>query len=105
MLLVQRTHIQIPFYDELEHWGPTLTGVRMGQGWFLIAVDRGRLRHLYRQLSLEREMATDFVFLPGKFHGLKEPGRLQYMWSQRIRHDSVDEHACKGSCRSPSRGL
>ena len=27
------------------------------------------------------------VLLPGKFHGTEEPGRLQSMGSQRVRHD------------------
>ena len=27
------------------------------------------------------------VFLPGKFHGPKESGRLQFMGSQRVGHD------------------
>ena len=27
------------------------------------------------------------VFLPGEFHGLEEPGGMQSMGSQRVRHD------------------
>ena len=27
------------------------------------------------------------VFLPRKFHGQKEPGKLQYMGLQRVRYD------------------
>ena len=87
MLLAQRIHIQIHLYDKLEHWGPTLTGVRMGQDGFLVAVDRGRLRHLHRQLSLKREMATDSSILAWKIQWTKEPDRLLYMGLQRIRHD------------------
>ena len=34
------------------------------------------------------------VFLPGKSHGQKEPGRLQSMGSQRVRHDLEINHAC-----------
>ena len=85
--MAQRTHIQIHLYDKLEHWGPTLTGVRMGQDGFLVAVDRGRLRHLHRQLSLKREMATDSSILAWKIQWTKEPDRLLYMGLQRIRHD------------------
>ena len=87
MLLAQRTHIQIHLYDKLEHWGPTLTGVRMGQDGFLVAVDRGRLRHLHRPLSLKKEMATDSSILAWKIQWTKEPDRLLYMGLQRIRHD------------------
>ena len=29
------------------------------------------------------------VFLPGKFYGREEPGRLQSMGSQRVRHNLV----------------
>ena len=36
---------------------------------------------------LEKEVATTLVFLPGKFHGQEEPGRLQSMGSQRAEHD------------------
>ena len=34
------------------------------------------------------------VFLPGKPYGQKEPGRLQSMGSQRVRHPWGTEHAC-----------
>ena len=33
--------------------------------------------------SLEKDRQPTPVFLPGKFHGLEDPGKLQSMWSQR----------------------
>ena len=33
------------------------------------------------------------VFLPGKFHGQEEPGRLQSRGSQRVRHDYAHMHS------------
>ena len=35
---------------------------------------------------LEKGMATPLVFLNGEFQGIKEPGRLQSMGLQRVRH-------------------
>ena len=45
---------------------------------------------------LEKEMATTPVFLPGKSHGQKEPGRLQSMGSQRAGHGlaTKQQHMC-----------
>ena len=36
---------------------------------------------------LEKEMATHPVFLPGESPWTEEPGRLQSMGLQRVRHD------------------
>ena len=33
------------------------------------------------------------VFLPGESPWTEEPGRLQSMWSQRIRHDRLTKHS------------
>ena len=38
---------------------------------------------------LEKEMATHFSTLAWKIPLTEEPGRLQSMWSQRVRHDSA----------------
>ena len=44
------------------------------------------------KIALEKEMATHSSTLSGKSHGqMKEPGRLQSMWSQRVGHDLVTE--------------
>ena len=37
--------------------------------------------------TLEKEMATHSSFLAWKIPGTEEPGRLQSMGSQRVRHD------------------
>ena len=42
---------------------------------------------------LEKEMATHSSILSWKIPWLEEPGVLQSMWSQRVRHDWVTEHA------------
>ena len=36
---------------------------------------------------LEKEMATHSNILARKIPWEEEPGRLQFMWSQRVRHD------------------
>ena len=41
--------------------------------------------------SLEEEMATVFSILAWKIPWTVEPGRLQAMGSQRVRHDGVTE--------------
>ena len=46
-----------------------------------------RLQSLVWQDPLEKEWQPTPVFLPGRFQGQKEPGRLQSMGSQRVGHD------------------
>ena len=41
---------------------------------------------------LEKEMATTPGFLPGVIPWTEEPGRLQSMGSQRVRHDWATRH-------------
>ena len=41
---------------------------------------------------LEKEMATHCSILACEISWIEEPGRLQSMGSQRVRHDSVTEH-------------
>ena len=36
---------------------------------------------------LEEGMATHPSILAWRIPGIEEPGRLQFMWSQRVRHD------------------
>ena len=43
---------------------------------------------------LKKGMATPSSILAWRIPWTKEPGRLQSMESQRIRHDLVTEHAC-----------
>ena len=43
-------------------------------------------------LSWRRKWQPTPVLLPGKFHGQKQPGGLQFMGLQRVRHDLATEH-------------
>ena len=45
------------------------------------------VQSLGREDSLEKEMATHSSILAWKISWTKEPGGLQYMASQRVRHD------------------
>ena len=53
----------------------------------LPAVCNTRLRSLGREDSLEKEMATHSSILAWKIPWMEEPGRLQSMGLQRVRHD------------------
>ena len=46
-----------------------------------------RVRSLGREDPLEKEMATHFSTTAWKILWMEEPGRLQSMGSQRVRHD------------------
>ena len=45
--------------------------------------------------SPEEEMATHFSILSRRIQYIEEPGGLQFMGSQRVRHDLAAEHARK----------
>ena len=49
----------------------------MGETW---------VQSLGQKDPLEREWQPPPVFLPGESHGPEEPGRLQSMGSQKVRH-------------------
>ena len=53
----------------------------------LPAVQETRVRSLGREDSLEKEMATHPSTLAWKMPWTEEPGRLQSMGPQRVRHD------------------
>ena len=53
----------------------------------LPAVPETWVRYLGREDPLEKEMATQSSILAWKIPWMEEPGRLQFMGSQRIRHD------------------
>ena len=55
----------------------------------LPAVRETRVPSLGQEDPLGREMATHSSILPWKIPWMEEPGRLQSMGSQRVRHDSV----------------
>ena len=44
---------------------------------------------LGREYPLEKEMATHSSILAWRIPWMEEPGRLQSMGSQRVRHDSA----------------
>ena len=45
------------------------------------------VRSLGQEDSLEKEMATHYSTLAWRIPWREEPGRLQFMGSQRVRHD------------------
>ena len=53
----------------------------------LPAVPETWVRYLGREDPLEKEMATQSSILAWKIPWMEEPGRLQFMGSQRIQHD------------------
>ena len=53
----------------------------------LPAVPETRVRYLGWEDPLEKEMATYFSIFAWEIPWMEEPGRLQFMASQRIRHD------------------
>ena len=46
---------------------------------------------------LEEEMTTHSSILAWEIPWTEEPGGLQSMGSQRVKHNWVNEHICKGS--------
>ena len=52
------------------------------------AVREIRIQSLVGKIPWKRAWQPTPVFLPGESPWTKEPGRLQSMWSQRVRHDS-----------------
>ena len=85
-------------------WQPTpvfLPGESHGQrgDWWVIVHKVTKSWTPLKQLSmytlyylLEKEMATHSSILPYRIPWTKEPGRLESMESQRLRHDWVTEH-------------
>ena len=55
----------------------------------LPAVQETQLPSLGQEVPLEKEMATHSIILAWKIPRTEEPGRLQSMESQRVRHDFV----------------
>ena len=53
----------------------------------LPAVQETRVQSLGQEDNLEKEMATHSSTLAGKIPWTEEPGKLQSMGSQRVRHD------------------
>ena len=53
----------------------------------LPAMQENWVQSLGHEDPLEEGMATTPVFLPGESQWTEEPGKLQSMGSQRVRHD------------------
>ena len=51
------------------------------------AMQEMRIQSLGQEDPLEKEMATHFSILAWEIPWTEEPGRLQSMGSQRVRHD------------------
>ena len=51
-----------------------------------------QVRSLGGENAGEKEMATQFSILAWKFPWTEEPGRLQFMKSQRVGHNWTTEH-------------
>ena len=67
-------------------WGIHLTMQETQETW---------VRFLGQKDSLELEMTTS-VFLPGKFHGLEDPGGLQSVGPRRVRRNWAHIHTSEG---------
>ena len=73
---------------------------------YCLKYGKTRVRSLGQEDPLEKEMATHSSILAWEIPWMEEPGRLQSMWSQRIRHDcetslSFPLRACRGASPSP----
>ena len=55
----------------------------------LPAIWETQVRSLGREDPLEKEMATHSSILAWEISWTEKPGRLQFMGSQRVRHDLV----------------
>ena len=53
-----------------------------------------QVRSLVQEVPLEKEMATYSSILAWRIPWTEEPGRLQSLGSQRVRHDRATEHTC-----------
>ena len=64
-------------------------GLLGGSDGSLSAMQETWVQSLGREDTLEKEMATHSSTLAWKIPWTEEPGRLQSMGSQRVRHDRV----------------
>ena len=65
-----------------------LSSLGLPGGWLRGTVQEAQFRSLSREDLLENKMATHSSILAWEIPWTKEPGGLQFMGSQRIRHDS-----------------
>ena len=55
----------------------------------LLAIKETQVQSLGREDPMEKEMATDSSILAWRIPWTAEPGRLQSMGSQRVRHEQL----------------
>ena len=55
-----------------------------------------QFQSLGQEDSLKEEMATQSNILAWEIPWTEEPGRLQSMGLERVRHDLATEHGCNG---------
>ena len=55
----------------------------------LLAMKETQVQSLGREDPMEKEMATDSSILAWRIPWTAEPGRLQSMGSQRVRHEQL----------------
>ena len=67
------------------HFHFTFSGSRSKESWN--AGVQSRVQSLGQEDLLEKEMATHSSILAWKIPWMEEPGRLQSMGSQRVRHN------------------
>ena len=56
------------------------------------AMQETQVQSLGQEDPLEKEMATHFIILAWRMPRTEEPGRLQFMGSQRVGHDWAAKH-------------
>ena len=56
------------------------------------AMQETQVQSLGQGDPLEKEMATHFIILAWRMPRTEEPGRLQFMGSQRVGHDWATKH-------------
>ena len=59
------------------------------------------VRSLDREDPLEKEMATHSSILAWKIPWTEEPGRLQFMGSQRVGHHLIKKTSDRETCSNP----
>ena len=56
------------------------------------AMQEAKVRYLGQEDLLEKKMATHSSILAWRIPWTEEPGRLQFMWSQRVGHNRVTKN-------------
>ena len=86
-------HIYIYIYRERERERERERGAQLVKN--LPAMQENQVQSLGQEDPLEDKMATHSSILARRIPWTEEPGGLQSMGLQRVRHDWVTEHACR----------